>query len=219
MENQKELFTIDDYLNEVNKIDIIDPTKKYDPLHFWDGFGDLYRKSLKRPQDIRKHSEWVIFKLLKLKVDTILDAGCGFCRLEPFLLDSGAAKEITAIDISQKQLDSSNEYLKDYPKLDKIIRKKLSIKNSKLPSDSFDCALSVECLSHMHLPTVRYALHEMKRIAKKYVVLVERYVFTEEHPQPHIWSHDYVKLCGDMGLKVLEAKMINNGVVGVILKK
>lgn len=219
MENQTNFFTVQDIYDEIDKNVPIDITKIYDPLHFWEDFGADYLKTHKKQKDVQKYVAYVILKLEALKVKSLLDVGCSFGRLEPFLLDSGCVEEITGVDISQKQLDSAEEYLKDYDKKDKIKFEKQSVKNLSFESNSFDCVLSCETLQHMHLPSVRYAIHNMERVAKKYVILIERFIFDGEHSQPHIWSHDYYKLCTNAGFKVLENRLIGNGIIALVLKK
>lgn len=219
MENQINLFTVQDIWDEQDKQIPCDVTKKYDPLHFWEDYGEKYFKGFKRPQDIQKNLAWILHKLVSLKIDNLLDVGCSFCRLDPFFIDGKAVKEITAIDFSPKQLSCAEEYLKDYPNKDKIKIQNMSVKNLQFPDNTFDCVLSNECLQHLHLPSIQYAVREIFRVTKKYFVLVERFVFDEEHPQPHVWSHNYTKILTDCGFKILDAKLIGNGVIGMIVKK
>jgi ubiquinone/menaquinone biosynthesis C-methylase UbiE len=219
MENQINLLTVQDLWDEQDKQVPVDVTKTYDPLHFWEDYGDRYFKSYKRPQDIQKNLAWILHKITSLKCTNLLDVGCGFGRLIPFLIDGKAVSEITAIDFSPKQIASMDEYLKDYPQRDKIKVQCVSVKNTKLPDASFDCVLSSECLQHLPLPSLHYAIREMYRVTRKYVVIVERFVFDGERPQPHIWTHNYSKIVTDNGFKVLESKLIGNGIIGMILKK
>ncbi len=242
-QNQTNFFTVDDIYKHVDTQQTIDITKVYDPLHFWEDYGDKYYKEFKKPQDFGKYIPWLIEKLRVLKVDTLYDAGCGFCRVEPFLIEAGVVKEITAIDISQKQLDSAKEYLtpkepkkdsfntdkefaeaqEQYAKLlkqsDQIYVGKQTIKWSNTPANSYDCTMSIECMQHLPLTSVRYAIRQLEKLARKYVVVIERFVFDGEHPAPHIWSHNYMKLATDIGLKPIEASILGNGMTGMVFKK
>ena len=243
MENQINLFTIQDVYDHMEKQQPLDITKKYDPLHFWDNYGDKYYRDHKKYQDFSKHIPWLLQRLKPLKIETLLDAGCGFCRVEPFLLEGGVVKHITAIDISQKQLDAAEEYLKpvepkreayqndeDFAKAQEKYKnflefrknidiKKQTIKWSKTPDNSYDCTLSIECMQHMHLPTARYAMLQLKKLTKKYAIIIERFVFPGEHPSPHIWSHDYAKIMTDMGMKLRETNIMGNGMVAMVFEK
>jgi len=217
--NQIKLFTIQDIYDYTDKQIPIDITKKYDPLHFWDDFGEGYYKSYTKQAQIQKYVAWVLDRLRVLAPETLLDVGCGFCRIEPFILDDRKVKEITAIDISQKQLDSAGKYLEDYTKKDKITTVKASGKNMPFEQNMFDCVVSIDCMSHMHLPSVRYVVKNMERVSKKYMIIIERFVYDGEHPQPHIWSHDYPRICYEYNYKVLESVFIMPGVIGMVLKK
>lgn len=218
-ENQINLFTIEDLYKLHDKQEPIDFTKKYDPLYFWDNAGDKYFKSFKKANELAKFTPWLVSAIKILKVKTLLDAGCGFARIEPFLLDSGVVEEVTGIDISQKQLDSATKYLEGYEKKDKIKLQKQTIKWSNTPPNSYDCVLSVECIQHMQLSSARYAIRELQKLTRKYAIIVERFVYDREHPFPHLWSHNYPKLVTDMGFKMLEGKVIDNGVIGLVLEK
>ncbi len=222
MENQKSqsnLFTIADIYAQQDKNEPIDVTKQYDPLHFWEDCGDKFFKSFKKPQELNKYAAWLIARIKSLKVDNLLDAGCGFARLVPFLLDSGVVKTINCIDISQKQLDSAKEYLKDYKLLDRITFEKRSIKWSNVKPYTYDCTMSIECMQHLPLTSVRYAIKQLQAVSKKYVVIIERFMYDGEHPLPHLWSHNYWKLATDIGLKVLESKYIDAGIIAMVFKK
>ena len=227
-DNQKNLFTIQDVIDEQDKQIMVDTSKVYDPKHFWDDYAELYFKGMRTIVDVQKHAAWLTQRLKTFNIDHLLDVGCGFCRLEPFLIDSEAVKRITAVDISDKMLKIATdtylkgkvgEELKPYPHMDKITIQNASVKALPFERDSFDCIMACELFSHLPFHKVNIGLRSMRQVTKEYVVLVERYVFPEEHPYPHVWSHDYVKLAGDCGFVVLEAKMIGNGAIGLVLRK
>ena len=221
MDNQKNqinLFTVQDLYDQVDKGEMINLTKKYDPLHFWEDFGDKYFKSFKKQREVQHYIPFLLERLRILKVKTLLDTGCGWGRVIPFLIDGCDLDSVTGLDFSQKQLNSANDYLKDYPKRDKITFTKGSAKNMKLPTSAFDCVISVELMTHMHLPSVRYVLKNMERVTKKYIILVERFVYDMEHPKLHMWTHNYPKLCFDYGYKVLESSLVGPGVIGMVLE-
>jgi len=219
METNQKLFTIKDVYKHNDTNEPMDITKEYDPLHFWEDFGEDYLKSFKNQKDITRHVVYITSRLKSLDINTLYDAGCGFARLAPFIIKSDAATEITSIDISQKQLDSANKYLEGFEKRDKIKLMKQSIKWSNTPANSYDCTMSVECLQHMKLSSARYAIRELVKLSKKYIIIVERFVCDGEHPLPNVWSHNYYKLIDELGVKILEYKLIDNGVVGIVLKK
>ena len=225
-ENQGNLFTIEDIWGERDKSVPADPQKTYDPLYFWDNFGENYYKSFGKKEqfqfglDGNNPVSWLIFKLELLKAENILEAGCGFGRLAPFLIDSNAVKEYNGVDFSVKILKFAEAYLKDYPKdkMDRIKFHHASAKRMPFENKSIDVVLSSELLMHMTYTKVDHCLREFRRIAKKNIILIERFVFDGEHPYPHIWSHDLPKLVGDLGFTTLECKFVGNGMIGMILK-
>ena len=223
MDNQN-LFTIDDVWNEKDKNTPADCTKVYDPQHFWDNFGEKYYKAHEKREMFQfglagnNPVAWLIFKMAQLKVDTVLEAGCGFGRLAPFIIDSNAAKEYYGVDFSDKILECNVEYLKEYAHKDHVHLQKASAKKMPFSNNSMDCVFTSELLSHMSRTKAEHCLREMIRVASKYVVIIERYVYTEEHPYPHLWSHDWMHILGNLGLTVLESKMIENGLQANICK-
>jgi ubiquinone/menaquinone biosynthesis C-methylase UbiE len=80
----------------------------------------------------------------------------------------------------------------------------------------FDCVVTSELFSHMKFNDAQKAANEIKRVAGRYIFTMERYVFDGEHPEPHVFSWDINKF---FRLKVLERKIINNGIVGTVLEK
>lgn len=223
-ENQKNLFTIEDIWAERDKNIPSNSTKKYDPQAFWDDYGDRYFKSFDKREKFQfgltgqNPVAWLIFKLEALQPGSILEAGCGFGRLAPFLIDANIVSEYWGVDFSDKILKCAEEYLKDYHKKDRIHLQNASAKHMPYSDESFDIVMTNELLMHMTSTKVDHCLREFRRIARKYIVLVERFVYVGEHPYPHIWSHDIMKLAGNIGLTCLESKLIGSGQLATIFK-
>ena len=227
MDNQntnQNLFTMDDIWNEKDKNEPADCTKTYDPQYFWDNFGEKYFQAHEKREMFQfglngnNPVAWLIFKLRLLKIDTVLEVGCGFGRLAPFIIDSEAAKEYHGIDISEKILECHKEYMKDYPKKDHVHMQKASARKMPFSDNSMDCVISSETLSYMNRTKAEHCLREMIRVASKYVVLIERFVYNEEHPYPHMWSHDWLHMLSNVGLTPIESKMIGNGLQASICR-
>jgi len=223
-ENQKNLFTIEDVWAERDNNQPSDPKKKYDPQYFWDNYGERYFKSFDKREKFQfgltgqNPVAWLIFKLEKLQPGSILEAGCGFARLAPFLIDANIVSEYWGIDFSDKIMKSSEDYLRDYAKKDRVHLQNASAKKMPFSNQSFDIVMTNELLMHMSSTKVDHCLREFRRIARKYIVLVERFVYPGEKPYPHIMSHDLMGLCGNVGLTVLESKLIGSGQIAIILK-
>jgi SAM-dependent methyltransferase len=100
----------------------------------------------------------------KLRVDSILDAGCGEGFTLNRLLTNGVkVKKIEGVEYSEEVIG-----------LSKILFPDLKIKNGslyKLPykNNSFDLVICTEVLEHLGAPTK--ALREILRVSKKYVIL------------------------------------------------
>lgn len=224
LENQINFFTIQDIFNERDKNEPIDPTKVYDPLHFWEDYGENYFKSFEKREQFQfglngnNPVAWLAFKLKSLNAEKVLEAGCGFGRLAPFIIDAEAAKEYVGVDFSSKILKCHEAYLKNYVHMDKVSFKEASAKRMPFPNKSFDVVLCSELLMHMTRTKADHCLREFRRLSKKYIIIVERYVYQKEHPYPHIWSHNLPDLIDNLGFIVLESKLVGNGMIGVICK-
>ena len=225
--NQQSFFMVEDIWNEKDKQEPINPSKIYDPQKFWDGYGERYFKAHTK----REHFQnglgennpvaWLIFKMKALNISTVLEAGCGFGRLAPFIIDGDGAKEYYGVDFSEKILDCHKKYMptegeKSYAHVDHVHLQKASAKRMPFSNASMDCVMSCELLQHMTRTKADHTLREMKRISRKYVIAIERFVFEGERPQPHLWSHNIPSIASNMGLKVIESKVIGNGTIATI---
>ena len=112
MEQSDHLFTFRDIWDENDKQIPIDPTRRYVPEFFWNDLGDRFLKTFRNEREMQANVGWVIQKLKYLKPETVLEIGCSFGRLAPFLIQGEACKEYVGIDIAQSQIASSNTYLK-----------------------------------------------------------------------------------------------------------
>ena len=236
--------------------------KVYDPKRFWDDVGEDFYKAFNSQAQLQMNSLWMSDRLKQLGVATLLEVGCGFGRILPFLLESGAIKSAVGIDISDKIVANSKDYLNPTPsdtlklddyrkklteskidsalklKLEELLisqyakrkqnppdfRDKIEIKlgdarKLEFESDSFDCVLSSETMQHLSCEDVEDAVLEMVRVSRKVIFMVERWVFPGEHPQPDLWSHNYVDILNKLGVKVVQASLISNGLQGVIALK
>lgn len=87
----------------------------YDPETFWGDLGEEYYKAFTSQAQLQANTVWLIDRLKSLNVSTLLDVGCGFGRMLPFLLEAGAIKSANGIDISDGILKSSETYLNPTP--------------------------------------------------------------------------------------------------------
>lgn len=104
-----------------------------------------------------------INELKKLKIDSVLDVGCGEGFILNKLMEEGIGKNWQGIDYSKDAVEIGK---KVHPKLN---LKKGSIYDSKFKDNSFDLVVCTEVLEH--LEDTKKALHEVLRISKRYVLL------------------------------------------------
>jgi len=106
-------FTYDDlqiYIKKGGKG--IPVNKPYDPKVFWDSMGDKFYKAFDKPEKCGFGVEFFIDRLKQLQpIDSLLDVGCGFGRLAPFLLQAQVCKQYTGIDIAESIVKCSENYL------------------------------------------------------------------------------------------------------------
>jgi 2-polyprenyl-3-methyl-5-hydroxy-6-metoxy-1,4-benzoquinol methylase len=99
----------------------------------------------------------------KLKVDSILDAGCGEGFTLEFLRKQGIGKIYEGIDFLKTAIEIGH---KVHPKV-KLLQE--SIYELPYKNNTFDVVLCTEVLEHLEDP--KKALKELFRVSKKYVLL------------------------------------------------
>lgn len=124
-----------------------DPKHNY--LHYWDG------------RDYEHAAEVIALdKMLKGKhFEHAVDVGGGYGRLCAVLTQY--ADKVTLAEPSQQQLDIAEEYLRDYPTVE---RKLLQADDLKFKDNSVDLVTVVRVLHHLPDPTAEFA--EIARILK-----------------------------------------------------
>lgn len=208
--------------------------KPYDPVSFWEDIAEHFYKSFKDIRQFQANVPWLLDRLKVLKPDSLFDAGCGFARIEPFLIKGEVATHITAMDCSATALKCAKEYLspvevtsddaelkkhegKDFTKQVDLIQG--DIRKCDVVSGSFDCVLSIEVLQHFNSDDCFNALRELVRISKRYIIIQERWAFPTEHSEPHIWSHDIGFMTKQLGVTILQNSGITGNMQGLVLMK
>ncbi len=121
-----------------------DPNHNY--LKYWSG------------RDYEHEAEVLAIKrLLKSKhFKTAVDIGGGYGRLDPVL--SIYADKVILVEPSQQQLDIAKDFLKDFPKVDKVL---MQADNLDLKDASVDLIVMVRVMHH--LPQPEESLKEISR--------------------------------------------------------
>lgn len=122
-----------------------DPSHNY--LHYWDG------------RDYEHAAEVLALQKMlgKRKFKHAVDVGGGYGRLSAVL--TKWASKVTLAEPSQQQLDIAEEYLRDYPQVD---RKLMQADDLKFADNSVDLVVVVRVLHHLPDPAAEFA--EISRI-------------------------------------------------------
>jgi ubiquinone/menaquinone biosynthesis C-methylase UbiE len=142
-----------------------------------------------------------------LKIDSVLDVGCGEGFTLKRLRKQGIGNKFTGVDSSKQAIDLGR---KENPDLDLGIG---DIYNLKFKDKSFDLVISTEVLEHLEKP--QKALKELTRVSRKYILLSvpnEPWFYLFNYTQwgkdiGHInkWSAGkFKKLVSSQGLKILK---------------
>lgn len=128
---------------------------------------DNYRKhTAKNPVQrwlIRNFEKTLAKEVKKIKVSSILDAGCGEGFTLEYLRNEKIGKTYEGIDFLKRAIEIGK---KIHPK---IKLKEASIYKLPYKKDSFDIVLCTEVLEHLEDP--QKAVEEMFRVSKKYVLV------------------------------------------------
>lgn len=125
-----------------------DPHHNY--LHYWDG------RQYEHDAEVL-----AIHRLLKGKhFSRAVDIGGGYGRLSTVL--SYHADKVTLAEPSQQQLDIAEEYLKDFPQID---RKLMQADNLKFEDGTIDLVAMIRVMHHLPDPSSEFK--EIARVLKK----------------------------------------------------
>lgn len=220
-ERIKSIFTFQDVLDNKDKNIPLDIRKNYSPLDFWESAAEYFCKSHNKREHFQQNISWLLQKLELLQPKSILDVGCGFGRTLPFIVDGlkdKAPERIEGIDFCQKMVEFSEEYLKDFPDRKKIRILMVDARSMPYKDNEFECVITDTLFTHLKFGDAQKVANEIKRIASKYIITMERFSFEGEHPEPHVWSWDIYKFFKPKVI-VLERRGLTPGLVGMVLEK
>jgi ubiquinone/menaquinone biosynthesis C-methylase UbiE len=127
-----------------------------------------------------------------------------------------APETIYGVDFCQKMIQYSEEYLKDYQFKNKVKIIMADARSLPFKDNEFECVFTDSLFTHLKFTDAQQVANEIKRVASKNVITIERFVFDGEHPEPHVFSWDATKF---LKLRVLEKKYIGQGLMGTVLEK
>lgn len=112
---------------------------------------------------VKRFNNTLIKTLKKLKVESILDAGCGEGFILNRLMQENVGKNLEGIDYSKQAVGIGK---KQFPFLNIKVG---DIYNLSYPDNSFDAVICSEVLEHLKDPAA--AIREIRRVSKKYAVI------------------------------------------------
>lgn len=219
IDKSKSVFTFQDIVEQKDNNKSLDFRKNYRALDFWETSADYYCKSFEKVGHFQQNIGFILQSLEIMKPKSLLDVGCGFGRLLPFINDGmkeSAPFPIVGIDFCQRMVEQSEKYLDNYPQKEKIKILMLDARALPYKDNEFECCMTDELFTHLKFNDAQKVANEMARVSSKYILSVERYVFDGEHPEPHVYSWDINKF---FRWKVLQRKFISQGIVGTVLEK
>ncbi len=135
--------------------------------------------------------------LSELEFEDFVEVGCGFGRITRLLRQRPETRGY-AIDLSVDQLQAAREFVGNDVPLAAADATFLPFKDR-----SADLVLATEVLMHLPPEAAREALTEMARVARKYIVNLDRYeTYATGTERDYCWIHDYPSFYGSLGLQV-----------------
>lgn len=170
----------------------------YKPQEFWNSWSKTFMDDPWQ-REIHPQHIWIKKIITRKKPNTILEVGCGFGRNIKFLIDSGFNPgSITGIDISSEMIKKA----KKYTKAKSVKFMTASVLDMPFNTSQFDFTLSHGVLMHIKPKDVENALHEITRVSKKGLLLIEQNYGGNEYT----FIHNYKKLLNQKSLHVVEYK-------------
>lgn len=153
------------------------------------------------PREYHRVQEQFLLHTLKtagLPFPRILELGCGFGRVTRLLAGAYPQARITAIDLSEAQLQNARQYCEGRPNVEFAAYDFYS--GAPFPGERHDLAVAIEVFLH-HPETFLPQLLRRLSAACDCIVNID---WSEEWPWPrpeHVWIHDYAALYRELGLE------------------
>jgi len=192
---------------------------------FWLAWGKTYKEQFdaaleSRGQAFALQEQMLLDYLSGLKLDSVLEVGCGFGRITKLVMERFNPKEYIAIDLSPDQLENARKYVND----DRVEFFNYSIEEFRCFPEKFDLVLACEVLMHIPPEDIVAVMYKMAMLARKggQIVHVDWY----QQPVPQIakdnfcFVHDYEKIYGpDWTVKRIEIGDIRQSIFHAQLSK
>jgi len=180
----------------------------YKPKQFWDGWSDNYSRQ-KAQRRIDESHHWLLKKMEALKPNTVLEMGCGFGRNLKFLTENLSYQaRWVGFDISESMIKKAKGGFND-----KVLLGCGDITSLPFHDRSYDLVYTHATLMHVPEEHVSKAIQELKRVAKKYLILIEETYWSKGNlrrgtfkPNEYTFIYDYKTLVSQSGLVIEEMR-------------
>ncbi len=175
-------------------------SEAFDVNAYWIARGREYVAE-KFPEEYHRLQERFLLDTLKavgVPFGRILELGCGFGRITRLLADAYPDATITAVDLSEQQLQNARRYCEGRPNITFATYDFYS--GAPVPNGHHDLVVAIEVFLH-HPETF---LPKFLRKLSGAATLILNIDWSEEWPWPrpeHVWIHDYVALYRELGLE------------------
>ena len=180
----------------------------YAPRHFWNDWSDTYFHQPCRKEVDQSHF-WLLEVVKKIKPESILEVGCGFGKNMDFLNKNlSHPTKLFGLDISESMVKKAKVFVPDNASFACG-----DILNLPFPDNSFDLVFTHGTLMHISSDNLSTAILELRRIAKKGIIIIEEVLWNSIEQQKNItqlneytFIHDYEKIFQDLGFETKELK-------------
>ena len=175
---------------------------------YWSRRGQVYMDEILSSGYLEREiffQNMLVDELKQLEFKSCFEAGCGFGWNLKRMKEEWSRVRVGGVDFSLSQLNNSNDYLMDLP---------IGIVNGDncdMPfrDNAFDVGFSLGVFMNIHPSKINYALMEMTRVCRKYIIHIE-YDESETAPKlrekrafkTNIVSHNYKEIYESFGLEV-----------------
>ncbi len=172
----------------------------FDVNAYWIARGREYVAE-KFPEEYHRLQERFLIDTLKavgLPFRRILELGCGFGRITRLLAEAYPESTITAVDLSEQQLQNAREYCGRRENVTFATYDFYS--GAAVPGGHHDLAVAIEVFLHHPETFLPGFLRQLSASAS----LILHIDWSEDWPWPrpeHVWIHDYAALYRELGLQ------------------
>jgi ubiquinone/menaquinone biosynthesis C-methylase UbiE len=145
----------------------------------------------------------------ELRPNVVLEIGCGFGRNLKFLMENLSYQpKLVGFDISESMIGKAKEGVND-----KVLLGCGDITSLPFRDRSYDLVYTHATLMHVPEEDVSTAIQELKRVAKKYLILIEETYWSKGNlrrgtfkPNEYTFIYDYKMLASQSGLVIEEMR-------------